>query len=110
MEKWKSIVSLVLINFVYSLEPILAKVTSKYELCDWRFYAGIASVVFVLGIYAIAWQQILKKVELSMAYMFKGLSIIFVLLLSFFLFQDNISPQNIIGSLIIIGGIILFAK
>jgi multidrug transporter EmrE-like cation transporter len=47
---------------------------------------------------------------LSTAYMFKGTSLIFVLLISALLFGEAISLNNVIGAVIIIGGIVLFAN
>jgi drug/metabolite transporter (DMT)-like permease len=66
--------------------------------------------VVVLAIYALSWQQIIKRMPIGDAYMFKGTSIVFVLLLSVWLFEDIITWQNIVGSIIIILGIALFAK
>jgi drug/metabolite transporter (DMT)-like permease len=67
-------------------------------------------VVFILGIYALSWQQIIKRMPISDAYMFKGTSIVFVLLLSACFFEEVITWQNVVGSIIIILGIALFAK
>ncbi len=64
----------------------------------------------MMGAYAICWQQILKRVELSTAYMFKGTSLIFVMLFAFALFDEQITIMNIIGASVIITGITLFAK
>lgn len=63
-----------------------------------------------MGIYAILWQQVITRMPLSTAYMFKGTSLIFVLLISALLFGEPITTTNIIGSVIIISGIGLFAK
>ena len=64
----------------------------------------------MMGIYALLWQQVIAKMSLSTAYMFKGTSLIFVLLFSVLLFGEAITLNNVIGSVIIIIGIILFAK
>jgi len=63
-----------------------------------------------MGAYAIGWQQILKRVELSTAYMFKGTSLIFIMLLAWMLFGEQITLNNIIGVCVIITGIALYAK
>jgi drug/metabolite transporter (DMT)-like permease len=73
--------------------------------CLW-FLAAIG----VMGAYAIGWQQVLKHVELSTAYMFKGTSLIFVMLLAFAFFGEAITLMNIIGACVIIVGIALYAK
>lgn len=71
---------------------------------------GLAGAICVMGAYAICWQQILKRVELITAYMFKGTSLIFIMLFAFALFGEAITMMNIIGAVVIIIGITLFAK
>lgn len=70
---------------------------------------GLIGAIGVMGVYAILWQQVLKRIELSMAYMFKGTSIVFVMLLAYVLFGEQITWNNIVGAIIIIVGIVLFA-
>ena len=48
--------------------------------------------------------------ELSTAYMFKGTSLIFIMLFAFALFGGPITIMNIVGAAVIIAGITLFAK
>lgn len=70
---------------------------------------AVAGAIGVMGLYAVLWQQILKRVELSLAYMFKGTSIVFVMLLAHVIFGEQITWNNIIGAIIIILGIVLYA-
>lgn len=61
--------------------------------------------LFVRG---IVWINILKKIDLSIAYPLTSISIIFVMLISHFLFQEPITQNKILGSVLIIsGGIII---
>lgn len=46
---------------------------------------------------------------ISLAYMFKGLGVVFALLICHYVFGEIITIKNIIGALIIIVGITLFA-
>ena len=71
---------------------------------------GLAIVVTMLGVYAVIWQQVLKRIELTTAYMFKGISLIFVLMFSALIFNETITVWNVVGAGLIIGGIVLFAK
>ena len=106
----KTIVILLLINLIYAVVSILTKYTSQQEFLSWRYICGLAGAVGVMGIYAILWQLVLKRVELSLAYMFKGTSIVFVMLLAYWLFSEQITWNNIIGAMIIILGIVLYAN
>ena len=103
-------ISLIAINLLYACVPLFTKYTSQQEFLSWRYICGLAGAVGVMGIYAILWQLVLKRVELSLAYMFKGTSIVFVMLLAYWLFGEQITWNNIIGAMIIIIGIVLYAN
>lgn len=98
------------INFIYALVVIFSKLASIYTFLSIGYCACLFFSIVMIGIYAISWQQIIKRMPISEAYMFKGTSIVFVLFLSAVLFGEDITLQNIIGSVIIILGIALFAK
>ena len=102
--------SLIGINVVYACTAIFTKMASRQEMLSWPYLLWIAGAVGVLGVYALLWQQLIARIPLSTAYMFKGTSLIFVLLISALLFGEAITMTNIIGSVIIIFGIVLFAK
>lgn len=108
----KNLSSLVLIgiNFVYACTSIFTKMASRQQMLSRPYLLWIAGAVGVMGLYAILWQQVITRMPLSTAYMFKGTSLIFVLLISALLFGETITIANIIGSVIIISGIVLFAK
>lgn len=102
--------SLILVNLIYALLSIFTKSAANYQFLSASYVLFFIGAILIMMIYAILWQQIIKYVPISEAYMFKGTSIVFVLFLSAVLFAEDITLQNIIGSVIIILGIALFAK
>ena len=102
--------ALVGVNLVYACTSIFTKMASRQEMLSWPYLLWIAGAIGVMGVYAILWQQVIKRMPLSTAYMFKGTSLIFVLLFSALLFGETITLNNVIGSAIIIIGIVLYAK
>lgn len=102
-------ISLIIINLLYACVSIFTKLASQQEFMSWEYVLAFFGAVMVMGVYAVLWQQILKRIELSVAYMFKGTSIIFVMLLAYLLFGEQITWNNILGAIIIIAGIVLFA-
>lgn len=102
--------SLVGINLLYACVTIFTKYASQHEFMSAAYCLGLAGAIGVMGAYAIGWQQILKRIEISTAYMFKGTSLIFVMLLAWALFGEQITWQNIVGATVIVVGIILFAR
>ena len=104
------VAALVGVNLVYACESIFTKLASAQAPFSPRYILYMGCAVAVLGLYALAWQQILRRAPVSEAYMFKGSSLVFVMLLSALLFAETITVGNICGAVMIIGGIALFAK
>ena len=101
---------LVGVNLLYACVNLFTKFAAQQEFVSMPYCLGLCGAVGVMGAYAICWQQILKHIELSTAYMFKGTSLIFVMLLAFVIFGEAITSMNIIGAAVIVLGIILYAK
>lgn len=110
MTKFATYGSLIGINLLYACVTLFTKYASQYEFMSSRYILGLCGAIGVMGIYAVCWQQILRRIDLSTAYMFKGTSLIFVMLLAFAIFGEQITLHNIIGACIIIAGIVLYAK
>lgn len=106
----KTILALLGANLVYACESIFVKLASAQAFLSLKYILFLGCAVAVLGVYAVIWQQILKRLPVSEAYMFKGTVLIFVLLISALLFGESITVYNIVGALFIIGGIALFSK
>lgn len=106
----RHIIALIAVNLLYAGSSVFSKFASQQEFLSLNYCLGIAGAIGVMGAYAICWQQILKRVELSTAYMFKGSSLIFIMLFAFTLFGEPITIMNIVGAAVIIIGITLFAK
>lgn len=77
--------------------------TSKF------FLFAILSIVLI-GVYAILWQQILGKFPLVTAFSNKGIVVVWNMLLAFFIFNEQITLENIVGGAVIILGIVVVSK
>lgn len=95
---------------VYAFSSVFTKWASQFPFLSWSYLWRLACAVGVLGVYALLWQQIIKRMNVSDAFMFKGTSLIFILLFSHLFFGEAITPANAIGAVIIIVGIALHAK
>ena len=70
-------------------------------------------VIVGLGIYVIGtifWLTALSRVDLSYAYPFASLSYVVMLIASWWLLDENISVLRIIGSIVVILGVILISR
>ena len=99
-----------IINMLYACVGICTKKAALQSPMSWWYWLWFAGAVAVIGIYAMLWQQVLKRIELGTAYMFKGTSLIFTMLIAALLFGEAITVPNIIGSVIIIVGIVFLAR
>ena len=101
--------SLIGVNLLFASTSIFTKFAAQHEFLSWQYCVGLCGAIGVMGAYAICWQQILQRIELSTAYMFKGTSLIFVMLLAFAIFGEAITMMNIIGACVIVLGIAMFS-
>jgi drug/metabolite transporter (DMT)-like permease len=103
-------IALISVNLIYACTSICTKMASLQEMFSRSYLLWIAGAIGVMGVYAVLWQQVIKRMPISTAFMFKGTSLIFILLISALLFGESITINNVIGSAIIITGIVLYAK
>jgi drug/metabolite transporter (DMT)-like permease len=78
----------------------------------WRM-ATNPYVVLGLGIYmcgTLFWLTALSRVDLSYAYPFASLSYIVMLTASWLLFNENITPMRVLGSVVVGLGVLLISR
>lgn len=95
-------------NILYSLNSVLIKIVSSRWESDGLFVFSTIFIliiaIIILGIYALLWQKILSKVDLTVAYMCKGMIIFWGMLWAFVFFGEHISVLNMVGSVLIFLG------
>ena len=102
--KYIQIIILQAVVCLYTLSSVAAKKASNYSLQDSGFWGWILVEYAILGFYAIIWQQIIKRMELSIAYTNRAVAIFWSMLWAFLLFKEQITFQNLLGiALIFIG-------
>lgn len=101
----KHILLLLLSNLIYASESIISKYVSMQEPLSIQYILGFLAVVFVLGIYATLWQKILTFMPLNYAYLYKSVTILFILAISYLVFGEGVTINNLIGACFILLGI-----
>ena len=91
--------------FIYSLSGIFSKLASKHDFLSLPYILCFVGVIFILGFYAILWQQVLKKLPLSIAMSNKPFVLVFGTLWAVLLFGEIIGVKFFIGIAIIIAGL-----
>lgn len=104
----KDIIVLQAIIMIYSISSVVAKLASAQEFMSFRFILFYGMEIAILGIYAILWQQAIKKFELSIAYANRAMVMLWALVWAVVIFGENITGKNIAGlALITIGTMIV---
>lgn len=107
MKRAKPYIILHLILLLNSLGGIFSKTAATKELMSLEFCFNYGMVILILGIYALLWQQVIKLLPLNVAYANKAVTIVWGLLWGALFFNESISVYNIIGSVIVLAGVIL---
>ena len=66
--KLKDIFMLQIVIAIYTLSTVCAKFASGQEFMSFQFILYYGLEMVILGVYAIVWQQLIKKFEISVAY------------------------------------------
>lgn len=103
----KILILLSLSLVIQSLSSVFIKYAGKFETLSKEFIFFYLLAIVCLGVFAIMWQLLLELIPLTTAYLRKGILYILILIWSVILFQEKVTVNNIIGSIIIIAGISL---
>ena len=63
--------------FIYTTSGVFSKLASQQDFASLLYLIFLCGSVTVLGIYAVLWQQIIKRMPVGDAYLFKGTGVIF---------------------------------
>lgn len=108
--KIKVLIALQVLLMVYSASGILSKLAAGQPFLSWQFVLCYAGILGLLGVYAIGWQQIIKRLPLTTAYANRAVAVIWGLVWGGLLFGESATPLELVGAAFVIAGVVLFAK
>ena len=94
---------------VYSLSSVFAKIASRQPFLSMAFLGGVFLVVLCSFIYALLWQKVLEKQEISVAVANKVVVLVLNLIWAFVLFDERLSLIDIVGIIVIFAGVYLIS-
>ena len=103
----KDILMLQIVFFIYSINSVVAKFASAQEPFSLNFILLYGLELCVLGVYALLWQQLIKRMELSVAYSNKAVVLLWAMVFGALLFKEQITLTNVAGILLVIVGIVV---
>jgi uncharacterized membrane protein len=90
---------------IYSFVIVFSKAAAMNGWLTPYFIMFAVFELLTLGVYALLWQQVLKRFKLVAAYSSKGVVVVWNLIWAAVLFGEQITIENIIGSIFVIAGI-----
>ena len=92
---------------IYAVSAVFIKLAAVAQFFSINFFLFYGLSLLFLFIYAVIWQQALKRVDLSTAYINRAASSLWSLLFAVLIFSEKITIKHIAGVLVIIAGMIL---
>ncbi len=104
---WKNLILLQGIVIIYTLAGVAGKFASGYSFLSFGFIVCYGIEILILGVYAILWQQMIKRFDLSVAYANRSIALLWSMLWAAILFHERVTPKNLLGAAIVIAGTML---
>ena len=85
----------------------MSKFAGRAKFMSIRFILLYFLLMMICVSFAILWQQVLKRMSLTFAFMNRPITVIYSLLWGKFLFKEQVTPKMIIGAIVIMIGIVI---
>lgn len=107
---WLDIIRLQGIVMIFSLTSVTAKFASGQQMFTRGFFLFYGLEVVILAVYALLWQQAIKKFDISVAYANKAMVLLWGLLWSVLIFHDSVTPKKLAGVALVIVGVMVLNR
>ncbi len=92
---------------LFSGASVLQKLAWNHPLPSWPFVLLLGGSLGILFLYALAWQQFLKRIPLSTAYANRAMAMLWSMLFGALLFSETIRWNMVAGVVVIAAGILI---
>ena len=108
--KVRGFLALQLLLLCYALSTVMQKLAAAQDFLSLRFLLCAAGMFLFLGVYALGWQQVLKRLPLTVAYAAsKAVVFLWMLVFGALLFHERVSARQLVGCVLLMAGVVLFA-
>ena len=104
----RALLGLHLLLALYSVTNIFSKLASDAPFLSARFVVFYGLVLLILAIYAIGWQQAIKRMPLTTAYANKAVTIVWGVVFGVLFFGETVTVPKVVGAVLIMAGVALF--
>ena len=99
-----------LLLLLFSGTTVLSKLAAQEAFLSLRFCLFFVGEFALLGVYALGWQQILKRLPLTVAYTNKAVTLVWSMVFGVLLFGEQVSRRQLIGCALAVAGVVLFVR
>lgn len=99
-----------LLLMFYSFSSVCSKLASNQPFLSASFFLCYGCVFALLVLYAIGWQQIIKRLPLTTAFSNKAVTVVWGIIWGAVFFQEPITVKKVVGAALIIVGVVLYAR
>lgn len=110
MASLKKLPLLHLLLVFYSLAAVVSKIAASKQMLSWEFVLLYGIVLVILVGYAVFWQQILKTMPLSTAFMNKAVTVVWGLVWGILMFGESLTWGKVLAAATIVAGVVLFVS
>ena len=107
--KLKTLFILHILLMVYSMSGICSKMAAGQNFLSFKFCLFYSCVIILLAVYAVVWQQIIKRLPLTTAYANKAVTVAWGLVWGIIFFYENVTFGKVAGIFIVIAGIVIYS-
>ena len=111
MKGIKKYIALHLSIMVFSFTGVFSKMASsalnENGLHSLRFYIFLGLMLLNCGIYAIAWQRVIKQLDLSIAFAHRSVYLIWSQIWAFLIFNETLTARNMLGLAVTLLGVMI---
>ena len=98
-----------LLILMYSFSYLLCKEASEEDFLSLKYCVLFGFVFLIMVIYAVGWQQVIKRIPLSVAIANKSVIIIWGMIFGYFFGGEVIGRLQYIGAVFVIIGVVIIA-
>ena len=103
--KLSTLFALHLMLMLYSMSEICSKKAAGESFLSVRFCLYYGTVILLLGVYAIGWQQVIKRIPLTTAFANKAVTVVWGLVWGALFFHEAVTPGKLLGAALVIAGL-----
>lgn len=105
----KVLLALHLLLALYSISGVMSKLASRHPFMSLPFVLCYGGSLVILAVYAIGWQQVIKRMPLIAAYANRAVTLIWGIVWGVLFFGEDVTPHKLIGAGIVLAGVVLFS-